>query len=91
LDWYGTPERVRGRITDCEADQEALTTHARGDPGNPVRAVFGTGSPDRPNPIGLPRVRIRPGRGTRVRVLGLDTTNGIPIVHIKRVIDAAER
>jgi tRNA-Thr(GGU) m(6)t(6)A37 methyltransferase TsaA len=40
------------------ARRDVLTTRPRDDPRNPEVGVFSTRSPDRPNPIGLHRVRI---------------------------------
>src|SRR5687767_6826748 len=40
------------------ADRETLRVHPRDDPVAPLRGVFSTRSADRPNPIGLHRVRI---------------------------------
>ena len=40
------------------ARRDVLRVHPRSDPANPVRGVFSTRSPDRPNPIGLHRVTV---------------------------------
>ena len=40
-----------------EARRDVLKVHPRGNPNNPLRGVFSTRSPDRPNPIGLHRVK----------------------------------
>jgi tRNA-Thr(GGU) m(6)t(6)A37 methyltransferase TsaA len=40
------------------ARRDVLTVHPRGDETRPVSGVFSTRAPDRPNPIGLHRVRI---------------------------------
>src|SRR5204862_5556127 len=47
------------------ADRGVLITIPRGDPRNPMTGVFSTRSPDRPNPIGLHR--LRSGQRTRAR------------------------
>ena len=39
------------------ADRDVLVTRPRDDPANPLTGVFSTRSSDRPNPIGLHRVR----------------------------------
>ena len=39
-------------------NRETLRVHPRGNPANPITGVFATRSPDRPNPIGLHRVRV---------------------------------
>ncbi len=40
------------------ADREVLKVHPRGDLSNPLTGVFLTRSPDRPNPLGLHRVKV---------------------------------
>jgi tRNA-Thr(GGU) m(6)t(6)A37 methyltransferase TsaA len=74
-------------------DREAQVVHPRGDASRPATGVFSTRSPDRPNPIGLHRVRIEEVDGLRVRVSGLEAIDGTPIVDVKPVLsgDAAER
>jgi tRNA (Thr-GGU) A37 N-methylase len=54
--------------------------------------VFSTRSPDRPNPIGLHRVRVVAVEGLRVLVHGLEALDRTPVVDVKPVLDrAAER
>ena len=48
--------------------------------------MFGTRSPDRPNPIGLHPVEILAIEGNRVRVRDLEALDGTPIVDIKPVL-----
>jgi tRNA-Thr(GGU) m(6)t(6)A37 methyltransferase TsaA len=73
-----------------QARRDELVTRPRGDPRNPVTGVFSTRSPDRPNPIGLHRVRIAAIRGNRVLVQGLEAINGTPIADVKPVIAVPE-
>ena len=73
------------------ADRTVLATRPRDDPANPVTGVFATRSPDRPNPIGLHRVRILARDGSRVRVGPLEALDGTPIVDVKPVLDRDER
>jgi tRNA-Thr(GGU) m(6)t(6)A37 methyltransferase TsaA len=70
-----------------EARRNILRVHPRGDPKDPLRGVFATRSPDRPNPIGLHRVEVLEieQRG-RVRVRPLEALDGTPIVDIKPVL-----
>ncbi|HEV8212039.1 MAG TPA: tRNA (N6-threonylcarbamoyladenosine(37)-N6)-methyltransferase TrmO [Vicinamibacterales bacterium] len=68
------------------ARRDVLTVHPRGDSRNPLTGVFGTRSPDRPNPIGLHRVRIESIDGTRVRVRNLEALDGTPIVDVKPLL-----
>ena len=64
-----------------------MLVHPRGDPVNPLRGVFATRSPRRPNPIGLTRVRLVERRGNLLKVQGLDALVGTPIVDIKMASD----
>jgi tRNA-Thr(GGU) m(6)t(6)A37 methyltransferase TsaA len=70
------------------AARDVLRVHPRGDPSRPQRGVFATRSPDRPNPVGLHRVRIESIDGLRVRVSGLEAVDGTPIVDLKPVLSA---
>jgi tRNA-Thr(GGU) m(6)t(6)A37 methyltransferase TsaA len=74
------------------ADRSVLLTIPRGDPRNPMTGVFSTRSPDRPNPIGLHRVRIAEVAGLRMLVHGLEAIDGTPVADVKPVLDkTAER
>ena len=70
------------------ADRDVLSVHPRGNPDNPLRGVFSTRSPDRPNPIGLHRVRVVGIDGARVRVSNLEALDGTPVVDVKPVLEA---
>ena len=70
------------------ADRSVLAVHPRDDPRNPVTGVFSTRSSDRPNPIGLHRVRVLAVDGPRLRVADLEAVDGTPIVDVKPVLDA---
>jgi tRNA (Thr-GGU) A37 N-methylase len=61
--------------------------HPRGDPARPATGVFSTRSPDRPNPLGLHRVRVLSVDGLRVRVRNLEALDGTPVVDVKPVLD----
>ena len=69
------------------ADRSVLLTIPRGDPRNPMTGVFSTRSPDRPNPIGLHRVRVIAVDGLRVRVDHLEVLDGTPVIDVKAVLD----
>lgn len=71
--------------------RDVLAVRPRDDPRNPMRGVFATRSADRPNPIGLHRVRITAVVGPRMRVENLEALDGTPIVDVKPVLDPAER
>jgi len=76
-----------------EARRDVLKVHPRGNPDNPLRGVFATRSPDRPNPIGLHRVHVieveveKPGR---IRVRPLEVIDGTPIVDLKPVVRSSD-
>jgi len=76
------------------ADRARLTVHPRGDASRSEQGVFSTRSPDRPNPIGLHRVRILAVApdGLRLHVSGLEALDGTPILDVKPVLGGiAER
>ncbi|NKE62365.1 tRNA (N6-threonylcarbamoyladenosine(37)-N6)-methyltransferase TrmO [Lentzea sp. PSKA42] len=68
------------------ADRSVLAVHPRSDQSRPETGVFSTRSPDRPNPIGLHRVRILAVDGLKVRVADLEALDGTPIVDLKPVL-----
>ena len=68
------------------ARRDVLAVHPRDDPQNPETGVFSTRSQDRPNPIGLHRVRIAAIDGLRVLVHDLEAFDGTPIVDVKPVL-----
>jgi tRNA-Thr(GGU) m(6)t(6)A37 methyltransferase TsaA len=73
-----------------QADRAALSTRPRDDPKNPVRGVFSTRSPDRPNPIGLHRVGVLAVEGNRIRVRDLEAIDGTPVLDVKPVLGPHE-
>jgi tRNA-Thr(GGU) m(6)t(6)A37 methyltransferase TsaA len=68
------------------ASRDVLRVHPRSDPAKPMRGVFSTRSPDRPNPIGLHEVEVLAVDGPRVRVASLEAVDGTPIVDVKPVL-----
>jgi len=67
------------------ADRGRLLVHPRGDRARPLRGVFSTRSPHRPNPIGATVVKVLAvdqGRGVLL-VEGLDALDGSPVLDIK--------
>jgi tRNA-Thr(GGU) m(6)t(6)A37 methyltransferase TsaA len=74
-----------------QSNREVLSTRPRSDPNNPIRGVFSTRSPDRPNPIGLHLVQIVDIEDNRIRVRDLEAIDGTPVIDIKPVIDPRER
>lgn len=68
------------------SEGRALKVHPKGDPSIPLRGVFTTRSPDRPNRIGMTKVTLLRREGNRLHVQGLDALDGSPVIDIKPVI-----
>jgi tRNA-Thr(GGU) m(6)t(6)A37 methyltransferase TsaA len=69
------------------ADRSVVEVHPRDDASRPLRGVFSTRSADRPNPIGLHRVRIVSiVDGLRFLVRNLEAVNTTPILDVKPVL-----
>jgi len=76
------------------SERNVLQVHPRGDQSRPLRGVFATRSPDRPNPVGLHRVTVLEVTGKKLLVTPMEALNGTPIIDIKPVlsgIDTSER
>jgi tRNA-Thr(GGU) m(6)t(6)A37 methyltransferase TsaA len=72
-----------------EADREILQVHPRDNPQAPLTGVFSTRSQDRPNPIGVHRVRVLEIAGpAELRVADLEAFDGTPVLDIKPVLDS---
>jgi tRNA-Thr(GGU) m(6)t(6)A37 methyltransferase TsaA len=68
------------------ARRDLLVLHPRDDERKPLRGVFSTRSPDRPNPIGLHRVEIISTDGSTIRVRNLEAVDGTPIIDVKPIL-----
>jgi tRNA-Thr(GGU) m(6)t(6)A37 methyltransferase TsaA len=66
--------------------RDVLEVHPRGDTSRPLTGVFATRSPDRPNPIGLHRVRVLRVDAGVLEVAPLEAIDGTPVVDIKPVL-----
>ncbi len=74
-----------------QAKHHLLKVHPRGNKGEPLRGVFATRSPDRPNPIGLHRAKVLEiSESGRIRVAPLEALDGTPVVDIKPVLPESE-
>jgi tRNA-Thr(GGU) m(6)t(6)A37 methyltransferase TsaA len=101
--WLMFDERVRAGLQDLHegdelivltwldrADRDVLRVHPRGDSSQPEQGVFSTRSPNRPNPIGLHRVRITSIVDTvRIEVQRLEALDRTPIIDVKPVLTAS--
>jgi L-fuculose-phosphate aldolase len=83
----GRSRRTLGKIVVLcwmhEADRDRLKVHPRGKEDRPMRGVFSTRSPHRPNPISLHTVELLEVRGNVLRVRGMDAIDGTPVLDIK--------
>jgi len=68
------------------AQRDVLQVHPRGRLDAPLKGVFATRSPDRPNPIGLHQVKVLQIEGQRLKVTPLEAIEGTPIIDIKPVL-----
>lgn len=68
------------------ARRDTLRVHPGSDPANPLAGVFATRSPDRPNPIGLHRVRVLDAGEGWLEVEPLEALDGTPVLDIKPVL-----
>jgi tRNA-Thr(GGU) m(6)t(6)A37 methyltransferase TsaA len=73
-----------------KSKRDVLRVHPRGDMNNPVTGVFATRSPDRPNPLGLHRVKVLEIKDNKLKVGPLEAIDGTPVVDIKPVLSASQ-
>ncbi len=66
--------------------RDILKVHPRGDKNRPLTGVFSTRSPDRPNPLGLHRVKVLEVTGNKVKVGPIEAIDGTPVIDIKPVL-----
>ena len=71
------------------AQRDILKVHPRGNQNVPLRGVFATRSPDRPNPLGLHRVTVLEIAGNRLKVGPIEAIDGTPVVDIKPVLSGS--
>jgi tRNA-Thr(GGU) m(6)t(6)A37 methyltransferase TsaA len=64
-------------------DRSVLMTHPRNDKRKPVKGVFSTRSPDRPNPIGIHVVEVSKISGSQFEVSNLEVLDQTPVIDIK--------
>lgn len=73
-----------------QARRDVLKVHPRGNNANPLTGVFSTRSPDRPNPIGLHRVKVLAINADRLQIGPIEAIDGTPVVDIKPVVGAKD-
>jgi len=70
------------------ACRETLKVHPRGDVSNPLTGVFSTRSPDRPNPMGLHRVKVLEINQGSLHIGPIEAIDGTPVIDIKPVVES---
>jgi tRNA-Thr(GGU) m(6)t(6)A37 methyltransferase TsaA len=68
------------------ARRDVLKVHPRGNASNPLTGVFSTRSPDRPNPLGLHRVKVLEISPGGLQIGPIEAIDGTPVVDIKPVV-----
>jgi tRNA-Thr(GGU) m(6)t(6)A37 methyltransferase TsaA len=68
-----------------QADRIVLQTKPRNDPNAPDTGIFSTRSPDRPNPIGMHKVKIISNDGEILKVAALEALDETPVIDIKPI------
>lgn len=69
-----------------QSQRDILQVHPRDDINNPLTGVFATRSSDRPNPLGLHRVKLLQIDGHRLKIGPIEAIDGTPVVDIKPVL-----
>ena len=68
-------------------NRDTLQVHPRGNRENPLKGVFATRSPSRPNPIGFHQTRIiNLDQPLKIKVQALEVVDKTPVIDIKSVI-----
>lgn len=68
---------------DTPEKRAILRVHPRGDPDNPLRGVFATRSPYRPNLIALTEVDVIAVRDNVIEIDGIDAFADTPVLDLK--------
>jgi len=70
-----------------QAKRDVLAVHPREDLRRPLTGVFATRSADRPNPVGLHRVKVlKIDRSGQLEVQDLEAIDGTPVIDLKPVL-----
>lgn len=68
---------------DTPEQRAILQVHPRGNPDNPLRGVFATRAPVRPNLIAMSRCRVLGVEGNLIEIDGIDAFADTPVLDIK--------
>jgi tRNA-Thr(GGU) m(6)t(6)A37 methyltransferase TsaA len=69
-----------------QADRTVIKCVTRNNYGSPLKGVFSTRSPDRPNPVGVHKAKVLAVSGDTIKVSGLEVLDQTPLIDIKPVI-----
>jgi tRNA-Thr(GGU) m(6)t(6)A37 methyltransferase TsaA len=90
LDGIGAGQQILVLTWLHEAQRDVLAVHPRDDPTRPLAGVFATRSADRPNPIGVHRVKVLAVEsGGVLLVEGLEAIDGTPVLDVKPALPRA--
>ena len=70
-------------LNDTPQKRAILQVHPQGNEANPMRGVFATHSPVRPNLIAISRCKILSVRDNIVQIDGIDAFDGTPVLDLK--------
>ena len=73
-----------------ESRRDVLEARPGWDESLPLKGVFATRSPDRPNPLGLHRVKVLRLAGRVLEVAPLEAIDGTPVIDIKPVLRSSQ-
>ena len=68
------------------ARRNIMEVHPRGESSRPLTGVFSTRSPDRPNPLGLHRVKVLKMTPDTLQVGPIEAIDGTPVIDVKPVL-----
>jgi tRNA-Thr(GGU) m(6)t(6)A37 methyltransferase TsaA len=70
--------------------RDVLKVHPRNDRSRPLTGVFLTRSPDRPNPLGIHRVKVLEINPGNLLVGPIEAIDGTPVVDLKPVVETKD-
>jgi tRNA-Thr(GGU) m(6)t(6)A37 methyltransferase TsaA len=70
-------------LNDTPEKRAVLQVHPQGNKANPMRGVFATHSPTRPNLIAISRCKILAVEGNIIEIDSIDAFTGTPVLDLK--------
>lgn len=87
LDGISRGDKIMVLFWFNQARRDTLRVHPRGETNRPMRGVFATHSPMRPNPIAVSELKVLKVTGHNLEVAGLDAMDQTPVLDIKKSLD----